>query len=918
MSRQSLLLVLVLVLASGSAQAGLVGYWTFDVGDTNLPGGIDDRANAVNEHDATLVSGAFDVDVPTQLMGTGAQSLNLTGDSDYAIVDTFLGTATDNDFNTGGALTISCWIKGWPNDSWEPWVAKKGEGEGWQSRRHGGNSGQSFTLRGTSGPDDGPVGLANLNNAEWKHVAASWDSATGWRILTANGAVDGSVYPDTGNINNTGAYVTFGARDNGTAGDSIGNFAQVKVDDVAVWDEGLAVNQMQYLAGGGDPLSLPAADAPPAPPQPVTVIGPNGTGGWNAYQIVADPKNVPDAEAAAQGMTFPGIPGMVPASGTTGHLVSYGSEGEFFTMYGLQRVVGGDAWVGISDDPALAAGASEYGNTSGQPMPANGSLPLEPAPPDGTEERGAGWRFLDGTPNTFHDPAGDYHRDSVWNNGEPNNNPDEHGAVITGNHLNDLGTGNTRNYMVEWNLDLADRPMLGPPGGMGFMGIREVRDLPHDVQRMSEGIAFLYNEIINAGHPVLNPGTRFDGTQTAIDFVDPDNSGGGGDFHLDIPFLSDGPGDDNDFVLIGNGILDVPAAGTYTVRMRGDDGGFVRFPGQAYTALLNSDNNRGYIDGDAVVFEYPTGNSNIFATIDLPAGAQKIEVAFFERGGGGNFEVAMAAGNTTDLANFKIIGAPVIPAVPPRTYPTTPDVTNATTDPPNPAGWDMVVLYGHAGGGDPGIAETDVRDYWADKAAWMTANPTRTVAEDVVDAVIHRDPNDGQDNIHGFATLPFPGEDPLVAEDNFFVGARGRMTLAQAATMTFITYGDDGSIFKIVGTDGQWGAGGSTGGTYTDLADGFRFDGYNQDAYRTIDLLAGTEYELELFWQEGGGGAHVGLFAKFGTYDEGSEIFPLGAEGLNVDFAGLPEISAGMQLIPEPATLALLAVGLIGLIRRKR
>jgi hypothetical protein len=917
MSGKSLLLGLVLVLAAGPAQADLIGYWTFDDdGDMVGDGGIDDRANPDgNEHDATLASGAFDTDVPTQLMGTTARSLNLTGGSDYAIVDTFTGTAADADFNTGGALTISCWVKGWPGN-WEPFVSKRGEsGQGWQIRRQGGSANQTLTLRGTSGADD-PQGSINLNNADWKHVAGSYDSATGWRIFTANGAIDAAVYPDNGNISATGHYVVFGARDNGGGGTNIGNYAQIKVDDVAIWNEALAINQMQYLSTGGDPTNLPAANPPPPPPESPIIIAPNGAGGFNAYQIVKDAKNLVDAKGAAEAMTFPGIPGMVPASGATGHLVSYQSEREFFNVYGLQRMVGGDAWVGISDDPTIVAGAAEYGNTSGQPMPLNGNLPLEPDPPDGTEERGAGWRFMDGTPNTFHNPTGTYHRDSVWNNGEPNNNPDEHGAVITGNHLNDLGGHNTRNYMVEWNLNLADRPMLGPPGGMGFMGIREVRDLPHNVQRMSEAMAFLYNELINAGHPVLSPGTRVDGTQPVIDFADAGNSGGGGDFHLDLPFLSDAPGDDNDFVLIGNGTLDIPAAGTYTVRMRGDDGGFVRFPGQVYTALLQSDNDRGFIEGDAVVFEYPTGNSNVFATIDLPAGAQKIEVGFFERSGGCNFEVAMAPGNTTDLANFKIVGAPTIPAVPPRSYPRTPDVTNTTADPPNPNGWDMVVLYG--GGGDPGVAEATVRDYWADKAAWLVANPTRTAHEDVVDAVIHRDPNNGAADIKGFPTLPFPGEDPAVAEDDFFVGARGVMTLAEAATMTFITYGDDGSIFKIAGSDGQWGAGGSTGGTYADLPDGFRFDGYNQDAYRTIDLEAATAYELELFWQEGGGGAHIGLFAKFGTYDEGSEIFLLGAEGLNVDFAGLPEVPAGIQFIPEPATLALLGIGLVALIRRKR
>ena len=109
MRMRAILTVLCLLLGTWAvgdgAQADLIGYWTFDDdGDVLGAGGIDDRANVTDEHDATLASGAFDTDVPTQLMGTTARSLNLTGGSDYAIVDTFTGTAADADFNTGGAV----------------------------------------------------------------------------------------------------------------------------------------------------------------------------------------------------------------------------------------------------------------------------------------------------------------------------------------------------------------------------------------------------------------------------------------------------------------------------------------------------------------------------------------------------------------------------------------------------------------------------------------------------------------------------------------------------------------------------------------------------------------------------------------------------------------------------------------------
>lgn len=443
-----------------------------------------------------------------------------------------------------------------------------------------------------------------------------------------------------------------------------------------------------------------------------------------------------------------------------------------------------------------------------------------------------------------------------------------------------------------------------PRGGMGKWGVREVwnaGDVAGDMDNMVSSGA----PDFNGDGPVHKLITDNDGTgkpgRFRIDYQAPvinmHGNGGNGHYGNDAPYgvcgLPGGPARDgtDNISMVASGTIRIAAADWYTFNVNSDDGFELA------------------IDGTRVMqANYGKGSDDVLGQRYLTAGDHPIRLIWWEGGGGDTVEVSAARGfkGNWDAASFNLIGGAAVPAVPPRVYPKTPATSL----------WSMVAIYG--AGRDPGGAETDVRAWFADPATWLTNNPDRTAATALTATICHRDPDDGADNLKGHLTSPFPGQVDGVAEDNFIVGTTGVMRLDEAATMTFITYGDDGSIFRIAGTDGLWYGGGSTGGTYTDLLNGFRFDGYNQDAYRTIDLAADTDYQLELFWQEGGGGAHIGLFGMFGTYAVGSNVFLLGEAGLNVDYAGMPEVLAGLELVPEPATLALLGLGLAGLVMRRR
>lgn len=235
--------------------SGLIGWWNFNEGNADAgAGGIKDLATTGGNHDATLTGsgGTFSSDVPAALTGSGSRSLDLTAGG-YAVVDSFAGDAGDANFNTGGALSVSFWLKGFPTgtvdpDVWNPFVSKNGDSAGWQVRRLGTFSNLTFSLRGTTGTAD-PTGPVIGPNPGWTHIVASYDGSRRKVFVNGSPLLD---IASTGTISSASELVHFGA---GPAGF---RRAAVKLDDIGIWNVALTQQQITDLANGVSPVGPPA------------------------------------------------------------------------------------------------------------------------------------------------------------------------------------------------------------------------------------------------------------------------------------------------------------------------------------------------------------------------------------------------------------------------------------------------------------------------------------------------------------------------------------------------------------------------------------------------------------------------------------------------------------------------------------
>jgi hypothetical protein len=237
-----------------TGRAALVGHWTFDNQNNpweessgfrpagthdgepiGTPGGAGWSAEG---HAGGLTGGSLDLTAG----GCGMRVLNTSQAQDAGYQPTF-------DDVVANSVSIAFWAKGYP-ETWAPWVAKNGEGVGYQVRRAGSENFATFTVRGTAGEDDPFGGKVNSSGNSWHHYAAVWDGTSGIRQLYVDGVLSISMTDDIGPMSMANnLYLTFGARDwDGGSGGNFYAFTKCKLDDIRIYDSPLTAEEVQALA----------------------------------------------------------------------------------------------------------------------------------------------------------------------------------------------------------------------------------------------------------------------------------------------------------------------------------------------------------------------------------------------------------------------------------------------------------------------------------------------------------------------------------------------------------------------------------------------------------------------------------------------------------------------------------------------
>jgi len=355
------------------------------------------------------------------------------------------------------------------------------------------------------------------------------------------------------------------------------------------------------------------------------------------------------------------------------------------------------------------------------------------------------------------------------------------------------------------------------------------------------------------------------------------------------------PGSVNDVAFLARGQVDIPWAGDWSFYCRSDDGEELAvYQGGVRKLVIGSDT---------------SWNANCFGTATLAAGPADIQFIHREDGGGANLEVAATNGATTDLGRFRLIGSG--DAGVPAHDSLVPAVQNLLLE-QTPAGWVD----------DPGPpVHTRPENRVEALIAIEEARAEGVLLSMAGNVVNHGDADDGGNlNSGSFpGDLNYLNDAPGVDENDHAFKATGELIITVPGTYYLGYNSDDGASLEIAGVPWVGIVPGSNGsatilddGDGDGVADVLQTDAWTGWSYTVGEIvLAAGAYELTYTSYEGGGGAFSELFG--GTALDGLDLL--------TDTEHLVHVGAvadALNLIPEPATLTLLGIGLLGLIRRKR
>lgn len=159
----------------------------------------------------------------------------------------------------------------------------------------------------------------------------------------------------------------------------------------------------------------------------------------------------------------------------------------------------------------------------------------------------------------------------------------------------------------------------------------QVAESTGSIVNLSEALAVLDGENQASVTTAISP---------TLNFRDPEGGGGSGRYDEDFVFPNDTPGDDNDFAVRATGTITVTRASEYTFHTNSDDG--IRL----------------IIDGVTVIDDDTLhAPQDRLGVIDLSEGLHDVELIYFERGGGAEFELSSARRARTSWGTvYRLVG----------------------------------------------------------------------------------------------------------------------------------------------------------------------------------------------------------------------------------------------------------------------